>query len=53
MLLRPLSFEDSDLLVTVFNSYPNAGAPGDAYRSGQDTEFRTVKKTAPPFMSGE
>lgn len=39
VLLRPLPFEESQNLVTVFNSYPNAGAPFGANASG-DYFFR-------------
>ncbi len=39
VLLRPLPFEESENLVTVFNSYPNAGAPIGSNASG-DYFFR-------------
>lgn len=39
VLLRPLPFEESQNLVTVFNSYPNAGAPIGSNASG-DYFFR-------------
>ncbi len=39
VLLRPLPFEESEDLVTVFNSYPNAGAPIAGNASG-DYFFR-------------